>query len=261
MIGAITGDIVGSAYEHQPIKTTEFPLWTLGCRFTDDTVLTVAVAEALLHRRDYVEVFREYYARYPNAGYGGSFHQWARSLNPQPYGSWGNGSAMRVSPVGWFFGSLEEAIVEARRSAEVTHNHPEGVRGAECVAACIVLAGQGASREQLRALVEDRFYRLQWTLDELRAGYTFDVSCTGTVPVAVLAVLESTDFESAVRLAVSLGGDSDTLACISGSIAEALYGGVPGVLADRARLHLTPALEKIVDEFSARVNLPKQASS
>ena len=252
MIGAITGDIIGSVYEHQPIRRTEFPLWSFGCRFTDDTVLTIAVAEALLRRRNYVEVFREYFARYPNTGYGGSFHQWARSLNPQPYGSWGNGSAMRVSPVGWFFDSLDDAVAEARRSAEVTHNHPEGIRGAECVAACIVQARHSSSREELRAMVEDRFYRLQWTLDELRPGYSFDVSCTGTVPVAVLAVLESTDFESAVRLAVSLGGDSDTLACIAGSIAEAFYGGVPAALTERAKLYLTPALLKVVNEFEGR---------
>ena len=256
MIGAIIGDIIGSIYENQPIRTTDFPLWTLGCRFTDDTVLTVAVAEALLRQRDYVGVFREYYSRYPNAGYGGSFHQWARSSNPQPYGSWGNGSAMRVSPVGWFFDSLDDAVAEARRSAEATHNHPEGVRGAECVAACIVRARQGASRGELRSLVEDRFYRLQWTLDELRPGYSFDVSCTGSVPVAVLAFLESTDFESAVRLAVSMGGDSDTLACIAGSLAEAFYGGVPAALAERAKLYLTPALSQLTDEFAARLKLP-----
>ncbi|MHA3770490.1 ADP-ribosylglycohydrolase family protein [Verrucomicrobiota bacterium sgz303538] len=256
MIGAITGDIIGSVYEQQPIKTTEFPLWPLGCCFTDDTVLTVAVAEALLYRRDYGEVFREYYHRYPNAGYGGSFHRWARSLNPQPYGSWGNGSAMRVSPVGWFFNSMDDVVAEARRSAEVTHNHPEGIRGAECVAACIVRARQGASREELRGLVEDRFYPLQWTLDQLRSGYGFDVSCAGTVPVAVLAVLESSDFESAVRLAVSMGGDSDTLACIAGSIAEAFYGGVPAELAERTKLYLTPALLGVVEEFAAKVKLP-----
>lgn len=257
MLGAIAGDIIGSVYEQQPIKTTAFPLWSPDCRFTDDTVLTVAVADALLHGRDYAEVYRDYHDRYPRAGYGGSFRQWARSANPQPYNSWGNGSAMRASPVGWWCHSLEEARAEARRSAEVTHGHQEGIHGAQCVAACIVRARQGASRDELRALVDDEFYLLDHTLDELRPAYRFDVSCTGTVPVAVLAVLESRDFEEAVRLAVSMGGDSDTLACIAGGIAEAFYRGVPAAIAARARRYLTPALEKVVDEFAARVNLPQ----
>lgn len=260
LFGAIAGDIIGSVYEHSPIKTTDFPLWSLGCRFTDDTVLTIAVAEALLEGRDYTEVFREYYERYPNAGYGGSFRQWARSHNPEPYGSWGNGSAMRVSPVGWWFQSLDDTLAEAERSASVTHSHVDGIAGAKAVAGCIFLARKGAGKEELHAYVEDNFYTLPEAVSAIRPHSFFDVSCSGTVPPAILCALEGNDVETAIRLAVSLGGDSDTLACIAGSIAEALNGGVPSVISDRAKLYLTPALEKVVDRFAAHMNRHNHSS-
>ncbi|CAN5673835.1 ADP-ribosylglycohydrolase family protein [soil metagenome] len=255
MLGAITGDIIGSIYEHKPIKTTEFPFWSLGCMYTDDSVLTTAVADALLRDLDYAGVFQDYYKRFPNAGYGGSFRQWARSHNPQPYNSWGNGSAMRVSPIGWWYDSLEATLQEADRSAAVTHNHADGRAGARAVAACIFLARKGADRAELRTYIEDNFYTLPESLDAIRPFYKFDVSCPGTVPEAILCALEAPDYETAVRLAVSLGGDSDTLACIAGSIAEALNGGVPSELAERARGYLPNTMLKVVDAFCERVNL------
>lgn len=252
MIGAIIGDIIGSIYEHNPIKTTEFPLWQPGCRFTDDTVLTVAVADTLLNQADYTGCLRAYYRRFPGAGYGGSFHGWARSSVPVPYGSWGNGSAMRVSPVGWWFHSLEETLAEAERSAAVTHNHPDGIAGAKAVAACIFLARHGADKQTLRRYVEETFYTLPESIDSIRPYYSFDISCPGTVPEAILCALEAEDFETAIRLAVSLGGDSDTLACIAGSIAEAFHG-VPETLAERAPLYLPEAFTRVIFAFDERV--------
>ncbi len=252
MIGAIIGDIIGSIYEQNPIKTTEFPLWHPERRFTDDTVLTVAVADTLLNGGDYTERFRAYYRRFPDAGYGGSFHGWARSPAPEPYGSWGNGSAMRVGPVGWWFHSLDETLAEAERSAAVTHSHPDGIAGAKAVAACIFLARHGADKQTMRRYVEETFYTLPESIDSIRPHYSFDISCPGTVPEAILCVLEAEDFETAVRLAVSLGGDSDTLACIAGSIAEAFHG-VPDSLAERALLYLPESFTRVVSAFEARV--------
>jgi len=250
MLGAIAGDIIGSVYEARPIKTTDFPLFTEGSRFTDDTVLTVAVADALLSGRDYAAVFRNDYARWPDAGYGASFRAWARDPSRPPYGSWGNGSAMRVSPVAWFSNSLEEAVREARRSAVVTHDHPEGIRGAEAVAAAVWSARNEQDKQRIREILEDRFgYDLNFRIDEIRPAYAFELSCAGTVPPAVRAVLEAEGFEEAVRLAVSLGGDSDTLAAIAGSIAEALFGGVPAGIREEVRNRLPAELLDTIDRF------------
>jgi len=257
MMGAIAGDIAGSPYEgiRNNIRTTEFPLFGAASRFTDDTVLTVAVADTLLHGGGYPERFREYYSLYPNAGYGGAFHHWARSADAGPYGSWGNGSAMRVSPVGFAFDTLGEVLEEARRSAEVTHNHPEGVRGAQATAAAIFLARSGCTRQEIREQLESRFgYDLSEPLESLRSWYAreFDVmyiSCQGTVPAAVITFLESRDFEDSIRKAISVGGDSDTLACINGGIAQAFYGGVPGHIEEGVLARLDERLSMVMIEF------------
>ncbi|MBP7735080.1 MAG: ADP-ribosylglycohydrolase family protein [Spirochaetes bacterium] len=250
MIGAIIGDIIGSIYERHNIKTKDFPLFGPRCRFTDDTVLTVAVAHAILDGVPYETKLREYYRLYPDAGFGGGFRQWARSDSAGPYRSHGNGSAMRVSPVGYTSGTLEETLDEAKRSAEVTHNHPEGIRGAQAVAAAIFMARQGASKSDIRSCAGDMFgYDMARTLDAIRPGYRFDVSCQGSVPEAIIAFLESSDFVDAVRNAISLGGDSDTIACIAGAIAEAFYREIPLPVQERALSVLDERLLGIVNRF------------
>lgn len=255
MLGAIAGDVIGSVYERQRTKAKDFPLFSPGSRFTDDSVLTCAVADRLLHGGDYVRAFHEWFHAYPNAGYGGTFIRWAMIRQDQPYGSWGNGSAMRVSPVGWLAASLEEAVAEAKASAEVTHDHPEGIRGAQAVAACIHLARTGHDKQAIRDHVEREFaYRLDERLDDIRPVYRFDVSCQGSVPQSIIAFLESQDWEDAVRNAVSLGGDADTMAAIAGSIAEAFYGGVPDAIAAEVMQRLDEPLKRIVDAFRVRVS-------
>ncbi|MDR1740440.1 MAG: ADP-ribosylglycohydrolase family protein [Synergistaceae bacterium] len=234
MLGAIIGDVIGSVYEWNNIKRKDFqPLIRDDCFFTDDTVMTVAVMEALMsggRSEDYVKAMRKLGRLYPSAGYGGGFAAWLASDTMPPYGSWGNGSAMRVSPVGWWYGTLAETEQAAETSAAVTHDHPEGIKGAQATAGVIYLARCGASKDEIRAYAESRFgYDLSRTLDEIRPSYreapNFDVSCQGTVPPAIRAFLESVNFEDAIRNAISLGGDSDTLAAITGGIAEAAYRG------------------------------------
>ncbi len=248
------GDIVGSVYEWDNIKTTDFVLFKQGCKFTDDTVLTAATAKALMTSTPYAEVYQDFARRYPGRGYGGYFNQWIHQDNPQPYNSWGNGSAMRVSPVGFAFNSIEDVLTEAERSAAVTHNHPEGIKGAQSTALAILLAKQGASKDRIRDEISNRFnYELSRTLDEIRPNYVFNESCQGTVPEAISAFLESEDFEDAIRKAISLGGDSDTLACITGGIAEAFYGGVPEKIAAEARLYLPDEFLNIIEDFQSWV--------
>ena len=257
MTGAIAGDIIGSIYERYRIKSKEFPLFDWRCSFTDDTVLTLAVADVLLHGGTYVERFREYYRRYPKAGYGGSFHQWARSPEPAPYNSFGNGSAMRVSPVAFAFNDIQRVRAEARRSAEVTHNHPEGIKGAEATAVAVFLARSQTSKDEIRQLIEREFgYDLSRTPDDIRPDYDFDVTCQGTVPPALASFLHATDFEDTVRTAISLGGDSDTLACIAGAIAGAYYG-VPRFIEQEVRLRLDEPLRALHDEFVKRFVSPR----
>lgn len=257
MLGAIAGDIIGSVYEANKrwltVRTTDFqPLFSPKARFTDDTVLTVAVADALLHGRDLTELLKDYYARYPGAGFGGGFKRWAASDGTEPYHSWGNGSAMRVSPVAWAFNTLDEVLHRAKDSARITHNHLEGIKGAQATAAAVFLARSGAAKWELQEEVERRFhYDLSFTLDDIRPTYAFDSSCQGTVPQAIVAFLESSDFESAVRLAISLGGDCDTLACIAGSIAAASYG-IPGAIREQALARLDEPLTEVVAEFESR---------
>jgi ADP-ribosylglycohydrolase len=253
MLGAIAGDIIGSFYEHHPTKSVEFPLFPERCRFTDDSVMTVAVAHAVLENRDYGSSMKHFGRRYPNAGYGSSFIAWLFEPNIRPYNSWGNGSAMRVSPVGFAFDSADEVLLEARRSAEVSHNHPEGIKGAQATALAVFLARTTGSKELIRKEITGRFhYDLDRTIEEIRPSYEFDVSCQGTVPEAIIAFLESADYEDAIRRAVSLGGDSDTLACIAGGIAHAYYKDVPAQITKQVRKMLPVDLLVVLDKFNGK---------
>lgn len=258
MIGAILGDIIGSVYEFDNIKTKAFPLFSEESSYTDDSIMTIAVADWLLHGGDLAKAMQRYGAKYPcpMGGYGGRFSGWLRESSPKPYNSWGNGSAMRVSAVGWYFDTLERTLEVAEETAVVTHNHPEGIKGAQATAAAIFLARHGAEKEEIRSFVAGSFgYDLNRTCDDIRPTYTFDESCQGTVPEAIVAFLDSKDFEDAIRLAVSLGGDSDTLTCITGGIAEAFYkdGVTPGMMR-KVRALLDADLWKVVEEFRKRTS-------
>ena len=269
MFGAIIGDVIGSVYEFNSIKTKDCPLFSDYNTFTDDTVMTVAVASALLrHKESEVDLHQamvqemQYFGRkYPNAGYGGMFSSWLMKRYPKPYNSFGNGSAMRVSPCGLIATSLEEALELAKVSAEVTHNHPEGIKGAQATAAAIYLAKTGADKEKIGGYVCDHFYQLSKTLDEIRPDYYFDVTCQGSVPEAITAFLESTSYEDTIRNAVSLGGDSDTQAAIAGGIAWAYYGRdgwQPDMIAMREQIHLPDAMMEIIEEFEAYLESHRQ---
>lgn len=225
MLGAIAGDIIGSVFERNPIKTKEFDLFCSDSHFTDDTVLSLAVANVILCKQPYPVVFRDFYQKYPNRGYGDGFSRWVISDDKNPYYSYGNGSAMRVNPVGWAYSSLSDVLNEAKQSAIVSHNHEEGIKGAQAVAAAIFLARTGCKKNDIKQYLKETFkYNLDRKLDDIRPDYKFDVSCQGSVPESIIAFLESENYEDAIRNAISLGGDSDTMACISGSIAEAYYG-------------------------------------
>ena len=257
MYGAILGDIVGSPYEfdHNNYKAKDFPLFSQRSEFTDDTVMTLAVAKALLDTRGQddaaikaalVREMQRLGRTYPDKGYGAQFDSWLYEDDPQPYRSYGNGSAMRVSPAAWLAENMAEVMRLAQLTAEVTHDHPEGIKGAQATAAAIFLARTGHSKEEIKAYVEREFgYDLSRTCDEIRPAYRHVESCQETVPQAITAFLESTDFEDALRTAVSLGGDSDTLAAITGSIAEAFYG-VPDDLKQECRQRLTPELAEML---------------
>lgn len=250
MLGAMIGDIVGSVFEWHNIKTTDFVFLKDECFYTDDTVLTAATAQALMTDGDYTRAYQDFAQRYPGRGYGGNFSQWIWAEDPQPYKSWGNGSAMRVSPVGFAFDTVEEVLAEAERSAAVTHNHPEGIKGAQSTALAILLSRQGASLVEIREEMSVRFgYDFDRSLDEIRPGYTFDVSCQGSVPEAIIAFLESKGYEDAIRKAISLGGDSDTIGCIAGGIAEAFYGGVPEDIAERGKSFLPDEFLQTLEDF------------
>jgi len=253
MYGAIAGDMIGSIYERYNHKSVKFDLFHKNSRFTDDTVLTVAIADALLTGSSYTSKLQEYGRKYPNAGYGGNFYRWIFSESPQPYNSWGNGSAMRVSPVAYAFDDLETVLKEAGKSAAVTHNHPEGVKGAQAIASAIFLARKGKSKKEIKDYIQSTFaYNLERTIDKIRPEYTFDVSCQDSVPEAIIAFLESNDFENAIRLAISLGGDSDTIAAMAGSIAEAFYGEIPIHILSEVKKRLPEEFIKVVEEFRKR---------
>jgi ADP-ribosylglycohydrolase len=253
MLGAIAGDVIGSVYEGHPIKSTDFPLFSPHCTFTDDTVLTIAVAHAILHGVDYGTAIKSFGRRYPHAGYGGSFRQWLFAPDSRPYNSWGNGSAMRVSPVGWAFDTAEAVLAEAARTAVVTHNHPEGIKGAQATALAVFLARQGASKAAMRAEISARFgYNLNRSLADIRPGYRFDISCQGSVPESISAFLEADGVEAAMRNAISLGGDADTMACIAGGIAHAFYGTVPAEITAVVRPKLPAEFLAVIDAFIQR---------
>ena len=260
MYGAILGDIIGSPFEFdRGSKTKEFDLFTRVCGFTDDSVMTVAIAEALLAvgsdageseiKEAAAANMQDWGRRYPHAGYGGKFRQWLKERNPKPYGSYGNGSAMRVSAAGWLYPTIERTREVAELTAAVTHNHPEGIKGAVATASCIFLARNGASKDEIRKYVEDEFhYDLNRTLDEIRPFYHHVESCQQTVPEAITAFMEAKDFEDAIRNAVSLGGDTDTLAAITGSIAEAFFG-IPAVLKAECRNRIDPEMCQVLEIF------------
>lgn len=263
MLGSIVGDVVGSVFEWNNYKGVDFSLFSKGSFFTDDSVMTLAVADALLCMEDrdigndelVRKAVREsmivYGRSFPDCGYGSRFREWLFSDDPKPYFSFGNGSAMRVASVAYFALDLRDALRLARLSAEVTHNHPEGIKGAQAVAGCVYLARSGESKVVIREFVEDGFYNLDFTLDEIRDDYSFDVSCQGSVPEAIVAFLESDSFESAIRLAVSIGGDSDTVGAIAGGIAGAFYG-VPDFMRTEVVGRLDPWLLAVVEKFDGR---------
>lgn len=262
MLGAISGDIIGSIYKFNNIKTKDFPLFDDNCTFTDATVLTVAVAEVILNAQSfsdntkyidqfqYIQTFKSYYHDYPEVSYNEPFRAWAKSDSTEPFNGFNSGAAMRVSPIASAFDDLEVVIIEAEASAEVTHNHPEGIKAAQATATAIFLAMRGFDKEYIKKHIETKYhYNLSKTLDEIRPNYTYSNTALGTVPPAIIAFLESTDFEDAIRNAISIGGDSDTIACITGSIAEAFYGGVPPEIAEWAISKLDEPLWQVTDKF------------
>lgn len=252
MLGAIAGDVIGSVYERESAPDG-FALFHDACRFTDDTVLTVATAYALLHDVPYESAYRDFGRRYPDAGYGGSFFQWLLAPEPKPYGSWGNGSAMRVSPIGFAFDTEERVLAAAGQSAAVTHDHPEGIKGAQATALAVFLGRKGASKQDIRHRIAATFgYNLDRSVKDIRPTYTFDVSCQGSVPEAIIAFLDSVDTEDAIRLAISLGGDADTQAAIAGGIAQAHYGVIPQTVTEFVRSRLPEEFLAIMDDFERR---------
>lgn len=262
MLGTIIGDIVGSIYERRGIKTKDFELFGRGCSFTDDTVMSIAVAEALLDEKEGKQKFsdsivnslQQWGRKYPYAGYGGSFILWLDSDDPKPYNSFGNGSAMRVVSCGFLAEDVIEALSYARESAEVTHNHPEGIKGAEIVSMAIFLAKSKKGKQEIKEIIEKQFrLSLDKTLDEIRPSYKFDVTCQGTVPQALQAFLESNSFEDAIRNAISLGGDSDTLAAITGGISEAYYG-IPDDIRNKAMEYIDEDIKSVVKRYYSYLN-------
>ena len=253
MLGAIAGDIFCASYEFDPTKSVDVDLFERHRFFTDDTVLTIATADALLTDGDYTRTYREWGHRYPNCSWGGRFHDWLFGDDPRPYNSFGNGSAMRVSPVGWAFDSMTETLAEAERSAAVSHNHPEGIKGAQATAAAMFLARNGATKEDIRRETTDRFhYDLTRTIAEIRPDYYFNETCQDSVPEALVAFLDADDYEYTLPLVISLGGDADTQAAIAGAVAEAFWGGIPkGIETEVDRL-LPSDMAKVVATFYSK---------
>ena len=253
MLGAIAGDMIGVPWEALGEKRYDFPLFTEYSRFSDDSVMTLAVGQALLDGRDYAEVMREFGRRYPAIGYGKRFEEWLYDSSMGPYNSYGNGGAMRASPIGFAARSVEDALAEAGRCAAPTHNHPEGVKGAQAVALAVFLARSGAPKQGIREEITRRIgYDLDRTVAAIRPAYNFDVAAERSVPEAIICFLDAQDFEGAVRNAISLGGDADTMACVAGAIAEAHWGAVPEHIAVETRKRLPPELLDVLDRFRER---------
>ena len=255
IIGAIIGDIVGSRFEFNKYRNTDFEFFTISNELTDDTVMTMAVAEWLVTDCNLAECMRRWGKAYPYVGYGGMFRRWLRAEEVLPaYNSFGNGSGMRVSPCGFYAKTLQEALDLAEQSAVVTHNHPEGVKGAQAIVSAIFLAREGKNKEQIADYIEREFdYNLDRTCDSIRLTNAFDETCQGSCPEAIIAFIESDDFESAIRLAVSLGGDSDTIACMTGGIAAAYYG-VPQEIINKAIAYLPKEMLNIIEAFETKCN-------
>ena len=258
MLGSIIGDTVGSVYEFANIKTKDFQFFRNDCGITDDSILSVATADWLLHGGDAAHYYSEYAAAHPwpKGGYGGSFQLWVvrsqRQGDYRPYNSCGNGSAMRIGPVGWAFDNEKDTLAAAKTSAECTHNHPEGIKGAQAAALCIFMARQGYGKDSIRRAVEEKIgYDLNFTCDAIRPSYTWGGTCQTSVPQAIVAFLDGTDFEDCIRNAVSLGGDSDTISCITGSIAEAFYG-IPQAMRECGRKFVPQHLLDVIDEFERK---------
>lgn len=253
IIGAIIGDVVGSTYEFNNCKSVDVDLFDPNSTFTDDTVLTIAVADWLLNGGNLADIVHRYGNEYFDRGYGGRFIKWLVEDDKIPYGSFANGSAMRVSPVGFAASTLEEALELAKQSAEITHNHPEGIKGAQAVSSAIFLAKSGKSKEEIKKYITETFdYYLDFKLDDIRENYKFDVSCSGSVPQAIVAFLESTDFESALRLAISIGGDSDTIAAICSSISSSFYNTIPDDILNFVISKLPIEFIDLLDEFDEK---------
>lgn len=251
MIGAIAGDMIGSPYERYPIKHTDFDL--VISAFTDDSVLTIAIAYTILNDTGIASSLKKFAEKYHNLPYGAGFRNWVRSWEHQPYNSFGNGSAMRVSPVGFAYDSIEDVLHLAKRTAEVTHNHPEGIKGAQATALAIYLARIGESKETIRREITERFsYDLNRTVDKIRPNYSFDVTCQGSVPESIVAFLDSNSWEDAVKKSISLGGDADTMACITGGIAQAYYKIIPPGIAEAVRDKLPPDLQEVLVMFNQK---------
>ena len=256
MLGAIAGDILGSIHEFHPIKTKNFDLLNSECVFTDDTVMTAAVADSLMNKIPYVESLQMWGRKYPRAGYGGWFSKWIDSDFPKPYNSFGNGSAMRCSSVGWLFEDEGSVLEEAKKSAEVTHNHPEGIKGAQAVALGVMLCRQGSTKLEIQEKLEDLFdYDLSQTMEQVKFNYSFDVTCQGSVPQAITAFLESEDFEDAIKNAISLGGDADTQACIAGALAEAFYMKIPDQIREFVLTRITPDILDVLHQLHVRTKI------
>ena len=256
MLGAIAGDILGSIHEFHPIKTKNFDLLNSECVFTDDTVMTAAVADSLMNKIPYVESLQMWGRKYPRAGYGGWFSKWIDSDFPKPYNSFGNGSAMRCSSVGWLFEDEGSVLEEAKKSAEVTHNHPEGIKGAQAVGLGVMLCRQGSTKLEIQEKLEDLFdYDLSQTMEQVKFNYSFDVTCQGSVPQAITAFLESEDFEDAIKNAISLGGDADTQACIAGALAEAFYMKIPDQIKEFVLTRITPDILDVLHQLHVRTKI------
>jgi ADP-ribosylglycohydrolase len=255
IIGAVAGDVIGSYYEGKNFKTAYFPLFTSQSTFTDDTVLTMAVADAILNQRDFKEAILTYGRKYPNRGYGGLFRSWLKEKDPQPYNSFGNGSAMRVSSVGFAYDSLDTVLEVAEQSAVVSHNHEEGIKGAKAIAVAIFLSRKGQTKSEIKTHIETTFgYDLDKSLDTMRPFYRFDATCQGTVPQAIRAFLESSDYENAIRLAISIGGDSDTIACMAGGIAAAYYKEIPEAIITGVVARLPVEFIGLLNQFEEKFN-------